>query len=83
MPDVKLTIEHIMPQSRGGPTSWENCVAACEDCNTRKADMTPNEAGMKLRTKPQKPTWTPRLRLPHGKVIRESWKPFLEKEAVA
>jgi 5-methylcytosine-specific restriction endonuclease McrA len=83
MPSPDLTIEHILPRSRGGPTSWENCVAACKDCNSRKADMTPPEAGMKLRAKPVRPDWAPRLQLPKGKVVRPSWRPFLEKEAVA
>lgn len=83
MPTPELTIEHILPRSRGGPTSWENCVAACKDCNSRKADMTPPEAGMRLRTNPERPNWAPKLQVPKGKIIRASWKPFLEKEAVA
>jgi len=74
-----LTIEHILPSSRGGPTSWENCVAACETCNARKADRTPQEAGMKLRSTPMRPNWRSRLRLPSG-VVRASWEPFLVKE---
>jgi 5-methylcytosine-specific restriction endonuclease McrA len=74
-----LTIEHVLPRSRGGPTSWENCVAACEDCNARKADRTPREAGMKLRSMPVRPVWRPRLRPPSGET-RKSWVPFLEKE---
>lgn len=74
-----LTIEHVLPRSRGGPTSWENCVAACEDCNSRKADRTPGEAGMRLRSLPIRPDWRPRLRPPSGET-RKSWVPFLEKE---
>jgi len=74
-----LTIEHVLPRSRGGPTSWENCVAACEECNARKADRTPREAGMKLRSMPVRPEWRPRLRPPSGET-RKSWVPFLEKE---
>lgn len=76
----EATIEHILPRSRGGPTSWENCVAACEDCNSRKADQTPREAGMKLRSVPAKPNWKSRIRLPGGSEPRPSWIPFLEKE---
>lgn len=78
-----LTVEHILPRSRGGPTTWENCVAACGDCNSRKADLTPKEAGMKLRTTPQQPAWTPRLALPRGRTMRRSWQPFLAKELSA
>lgn len=74
-----LTVEHVLPRSRGGPTSWENCVAACEGCNARKADRTPREAGMKLRSKPVRPFWRPRLRPPSGRT-RASWVSFLEKE---
>lgn len=83
LPERELTIEHVLPRSRGGPTSWDNCVAACETCNGRKADQTPKEAGMQLRTSPAQPQWTPKLALPKGKLIRPSWKPFLEKEQVA
>lgn len=82
LPGEDLTIEHVMPRSRGGPTSWENCVAACEGCNGKKADQTPVEAGMKLKTQPSKPAWkTPRISLPKkSEAIREAWRPFIEKE---
>jgi 5-methylcytosine-specific restriction endonuclease McrA len=50
------TIDHLLPQSRGGGWSWENTVAACERCNGRKADRTPAEAGMRLRVTPYAPT---------------------------
>lgn len=53
----ELTIDHIHPKSRGGASSWENCALACIECNKRKANRTPEEAGMKLRKKPIKPTW--------------------------
>ncbi|PYT06383.1 MAG: HNH endonuclease, partial [Acidobacteria bacterium] len=52
-----LTIEHIVPRSKGGVSSWENCVLACVACNKRKADRTPEQAGLKLRTVPRKPSW--------------------------
>lgn len=55
------TIDHVHPQSRGGGTTWENCVTACQPCNQRKADRTPAEAGMKLRFDPYVPTSLPRL----------------------
>ena len=48
----KLTLDHVIPKSAGGRTSWTNIVAACIDCNTTKADMTPQQAGMKLLSKP-------------------------------
>lgn len=48
----ELTLDHIMPRSRGGKSSWENLVAACYKCNHKKNDQTPEEAGMKLHRKP-------------------------------
>ncbi len=43
-----LTLDHVVPRSRGGPTSWENVVACCRACNARKRDRTPDEARMHL-----------------------------------
>lgn len=51
----KLTLDHVIPRSRGGPSSWTNCVACCIDCNVKKADKTPKEAGMKLLQEPRQP----------------------------
>jgi 5-methylcytosine-specific restriction endonuclease McrA len=51
------TIDHIVPQSRGGRSTWSNTTAACSRCNQRKADRTPAEAGMVLRTTPVAPSW--------------------------
>lgn len=48
-----LTLDHVLPRSRGGGGSWENLVAACRPCNNRKGDRLPEEAGMKLRKKPK------------------------------
>jgi len=78
LPGSELQIEHIMPRSRGGPTTWENTVAACGDCNSRKADKTPREAGMKLRSKPAAPRWKPGLRIPQGEV-RPLWRKLLKQ----
>ena len=52
-------IDHVVPVSRGGATSWENCVLACRKINTRKADRTPSEAGLKLIRQPEKPRAVP------------------------
>ena len=51
----ELTIDHVLPRSKGGATTWENCALACSTCNRRKADRTPKEAGMKLLKEPKKP----------------------------
>lgn len=50
--EVAETVDHILPQCRNGPSTWGNQVAACHECNCRKADRTPNEAGMPLRYAP-------------------------------
>lgn len=50
------TIDHIVPRSDGGPSTWLNTVAACADCNWKKKDRTPQEAGMRLRITPYVPT---------------------------
>jgi len=51
-----LTIDHIIPKSRGGKTTFENCVTCCRLCNWNKGNRTPSEAGMKLREQPRKLT---------------------------
>lgn len=50
-----LTLDHVVPRSRGGRSSWDNLVTSCAPCNTRKADRTPAEAGMPLRYQPTAP----------------------------
>jgi len=51
------TVDHLLPQSRGGTNAWLNTVAACTRCNHRKADRTPAEAGMLVKHKPTVPRW--------------------------
>jgi 5-methylcytosine-specific restriction endonuclease McrA len=50
-----LTVDHVLPRSRGGATSWENVVTACRDCNHRKGGRTPEEANMVLLSVPRQP----------------------------
>lgn len=52
----KLTIDHVMPQSQGGKSSFENCVAACKSCNHKKGNRTPSEANMYIKKQPYAPT---------------------------
>jgi 5-methylcytosine-specific restriction endonuclease McrA len=52
-----LTLDHVLPRSRGGPTTWENVVACCRRCHTGKRDRTPAEAGMGLRRRPGAPAF--------------------------
>jgi 5-methylcytosine-specific restriction endonuclease McrA len=51
-----LTIDHVIPQSRGGKTEFDNCVTACRPCNNWKGGRTPSEADMYLRRQPHTPT---------------------------
>src|SRR3974390_1214396 len=52
-PASELTLDHVMPRSRGGRSSWENLVACCYQCNNRKGDRTPEEAGLALARRPR------------------------------
>jgi 5-methylcytosine-specific restriction endonuclease McrA len=73
----ELTIDHVVPKSRGGLTNWENCVLACVRCNHRKADRTPREASMLLKITPKQPRWNP---IYSAKNVRiESWERFLSE----
>ena len=74
----EMTIDHIVPRSRGGTSSWENCVLACFDCNKRKQNRTPREAGIRLKKAPVKPSWAALSALSH-KVKCESWRSFLSR----
>jgi 5-methylcytosine-specific restriction endonuclease McrA len=56
-PRKHLTVDHVLPRSRGGKTTWENVAAACEKCNGRKGNRTPAEANMKLLTQPKRPRY--------------------------
>lgn len=71
-----LTLDHVMPKSRGGRDSWENLVTACNRCNVRKGNRTPEEAGMPLKTKPYRPIHITFFRNLNGGV-QENWKPYL------
>src|SRR5215469_8832991 len=52
-PSSELTLDHVVPRSRGGRSSWENLVACCYQCNNSKGDRTPEEAGLKLARRPR------------------------------
>ena len=72
-----LNIDHVIPRDRGGTTVWDNVVCSCIACNTRKANRTPGEAGMKLVRKPKRPKWRPFVQVTIPKAD-DSWKHFLD-----
>lgn len=76
-PVTQLSIDHVMPRSRGGGTTWENVVCSCVGCNTKKGGRTPQEARMRLLQRPAKPKHNPMLvdKLRNPKY--EVWRSFL------
>ena len=73
----ELTIDHVLPRAQGGVSSWENCALACVSCNSRKANRTPDQAGMRLRKKPVRPDWKPIYSYSNVRV--ESWSRFISE----
>ena len=73
----ELTIDHVIPRSQGGLSTWENCVLACIECNRLKADRTPEQAGMTLRQRPVRPPWKPMYA--QGGVRIASWAKFVSE----
>lgn len=74
----ELELEHVIPRARGGLSTWENLVAACRDCNARKADRTPAEAGMKLLRLPRRVTiHTSRALMRQTGMGQEKWRKYL------
>ena len=71
----ELTIDHVLPRSRGGESTWTNCVLACVNCNHKKADRLPDEAGMRLRKNPVQPKWSPSYS--RHTIRMESWQKFI------
>jgi 5-methylcytosine-specific restriction endonuclease McrA len=77
---TSLTVDHVIPRSKGGSSDWENIVASCAPCNRRKGDLTPAQAGMHPRRAP---------RVPHPEifihvsspVIPPSWRAYLPHAA--
>jgi len=77
LPRAQLNLDHVVPRSQGGRTTWENVVCCCLHCNLRKGAFTPDQAGMHLLRHPARPRWTPVFRTPEGRVAYREWLPFL------
>ncbi len=78
MEEHVLNLDHVVPRSRGGRTTWSNIVSACYKCNTKKGDRLLKELGWRLRKKPTQPEWHPTLNI--GLKVRphKQWVNFLD-----
>ncbi len=76
-PKKQLNLDHVIPRSRGGKSTWENVVCSCLKCNRKKGGRTPKEAKMKLVRRPKKPTWTPYSDINLSGLLYDEWKPFI------
>ncbi|MFD2034708.1 HNH endonuclease [Belliella marina] len=75
-----LTIDHVVPRSKGGKTNWTNLITACHRCNVAKGDKTPEQSGLVLRSKPFKPSLSFFL-AEYAERQAEEWLPFLGVKA--
>lgn len=73
----KVTLDHLMPRSRGGDLSWKNCVTCCFPCNNKKGNRTPEEAGLILLKKPIVPQLTISNEFALMKVRHSSWTNYV------
>jgi 5-methylcytosine-specific restriction endonuclease McrA len=74
----ELSLDHVVPRSRGGQATWENIVCACLRCNVRKGGRTPREASMRLIREPVRPRTSPVLGMKLSLGKYQSWKTFLD-----
>lgn len=72
----RLTLDHVVPRAQGGRTIWKNLVTACYKCNSKKGDLSLEEAGMTLKTFPYRPSFIMYISQFSGHV-NEDWKPYL------
>jgi len=82
MKRAELNLDHVMPKSRGGRTSWENVVTSCVPCNLRKGNRTPEEARMHLARAASRPKWSALIRQPLQDTVQidanfADWRPYL------
>lgn len=73
----EATLDHVVPRSKGGKTTWQNLVVACGVCNRKKGGRTPSEARMPLRKAPVKPNWLPVLSVKFRGNVPTAWSTFL------
>jgi 5-methylcytosine-specific restriction endonuclease McrA len=73
-----LNLDHVVPLSRGGKSTWENVVCCCIPCNSRKGGMLPDEVGMRLIHAPSRPRWHPLVKISFASGQYQAWKNFLD-----
>jgi 5-methylcytosine-specific restriction endonuclease McrA len=78
----RLTLDHVVPRSRGGDSVWENVVTSCAPCNLRKGNRLPEEVSMTLRTTPRTPAPVLFIHLAAPR-IPDAWSPYLGPHAAA
>ena len=77
---TSLTVDHVIPRSKGGGSGWDNIVASCAPCNRRKGDRLPHQVGMHPRSKPRTPSAHVFIQLA-SPTIPATWKQYLLPEA--
>ena len=75
-----LTVDHVIPRSKGGPSTWDNIVASCAPCNRRKADRTPVQSGMMPAREPRQPHAEIFIRV-SSPTIPAAWRAYLPAAA--
>ena len=74
----ELTYDHVLPRHQGGKTEWTNIVTACQDCNLRKGARTPEQAGMRLLSRPVQPKWVPAVTITvSSRSVPDAWRDYL------
>ena len=77
-PTSELSLDHIIPRSMGGESTWENVVCSCTKCNVKKGGRTPRQAGMTIIQRPIRPKHNPLVHMHLGHQRYHSWKQFLD-----
>ena len=75
-----ITVDHIMPKVRGGKDTWDNLITACQPCNQKKGDRTPDEIGMHILKQPKKPSRIHYYQQ-YVNTLQSDWKPYLFMES--
>lgn len=80
LPRHRLNVDHVIPKSQGGGSTWENVVCSCVGCNRKKGGRSPRQAGLRLLRTPRRPRWSPLFRLGAAS-LHDEWRPFLPMAA--